>query len=143
MPSYIDLRALTVEIRILIFRYCLDHIWQQDSMPALIVASQGDSQLYHETLEVFYANNILAVSPDTEKRVASMSLTAMRTVEGVIVFYGYGASIYPFRSVLDYTDELKFETSGPTCLEIWFCSRCTRVSSLAVLQSEVPRTNHR
>lgn len=59
-------------------------------MPALIVASRGDSQLYHEALEVFYANNILAVSPDTEKGVASMSLTAMRTVERATVFYGFG-----------------------------------------------------
>ena len=58
-------------------------------MPALIVALRGDSQLYHEALEVFYANNILAVSPDTEKRVASMSLSAMHTVQKATIFYGY------------------------------------------------------
>jgi hypothetical protein len=143
MPSYFDLRALPVEIRVLIFRYCLDLVWQDESMPALIAALRGDRQLYHEALEVFYANNILAVSPDTEKRVASMSLAAMRTIERATVFYGYGPPIYPSRRVLDYADELKFETSGLTCLEIGFCSCCTRVSSLAVLQFEDPRPNHR
>jgi hypothetical protein len=96
MPFYFDLRALPVEIRLLIFRYCLDHVWQQDSMPPLIVALRGDSQLYHEALEVFYANNTLAVSPETEKRVASMSLTAMRTVERATVFYGYGPTDISF-----------------------------------------------
>jgi hypothetical protein len=90
MPSFFNLRALPVEIRVLIFRCCPILEWHQDLMPALIVALRGDSQLYHEALEVFYASNILFVSPSTEKNVGSMSVKAMRTVQNATVHYGYG-----------------------------------------------------
>ncbi len=75
LPSFLTyLHTLPVKFRLLIFRHCLEDVWQGWT-PRLIKALRSDSQLYHEALEDFYAYNRLIVSQSMEKKAPAMPST--------------------------------------------------------------------
>ncbi len=83
----IDLHAIPVEIRLLIFRAVVAGSWRGRT-PPLITALRPDAELYYEALGEFQATNRLAITPLNHEEIGAMSSQVLEDVRQAAVYDG-------------------------------------------------------
>lgn len=82
--SSAGLRAFPREIRDMIYDFSSALSWTGKT-PALIVALRGDQDLYHEVLELFYANNTFTLHQRNGWKTGDMSAAALYSIKALKV----------------------------------------------------------